>query len=405
MTENTNTSTPAVAPAAASSAAAPAAVAAKPQPAFSPGLEGVIACRTALSHVDGTAGKLIFAGHNAITLAEDNTIEEVWFLLREGRLPAAMELNKFRAKVEKLGVLSADEVNLVKKLRGSEPLSAFRSALSAISVKRGITPWLGRDTAVVDEEIMSLAALAPAIVEVLHTGRRPKLKTDNTGYAERYLWGVTGKKPSKSDVRAVETYLILTMDHGLNASTFASRVTASTGADVGAALTAGVATLSGPLHGGAPGPVLDMMDSVGSADQADAWIAAQLAAGTRLMGFGHRIYRTDDPRAMCLKRVAEKQNGPRIDLAKATEKAALDALTARQNARAAVDGKAVRALRVNVEFWTAVVLEHVGIPRELFSSTFCTSRIIGWGAHISEQVKDNKLFRPLSIYTGDMPAE
>ncbi|HNG73951.1 MAG TPA: citrate/2-methylcitrate synthase [Candidatus Obscuribacter sp.] len=372
---------------------------------FSPGLEGVTACRTRLSEVLGKEGKLILAGHNAVNLAENNTIEEVWFLLHEGRLPNPAELAAFKAKVEKLGVLPADEVNLIKKLRGPEPLSAFRTALSAISNKRGYKPWLNRPVEEVTEEVIALCALAPAIVEVLHTGRRPRVKTLNSGYAERYLWGVSGKKPSPEDLRAVETYLILTMDHGLNASTFASRVTASTGADVGAALTSGVATLSGPLHGGAPGPVLDMLDAIGTCENADTWVRAQLAAKIPLMGFGHRIYRTDDPRAMTLKRVAERQNGPRIELAKVTEQAALKALEEKQIQRAAAENKPVRTLRVNVEFWTAVALEHVGIPRNLFSSTFCVSRIIGWGEHIVEQIKDNKIYRPLSQYTGEMPAE
>jgi len=370
---------------------------------FASGLEGVIACKTRLSHVDGEAGKLVFNGHNAITLAENNTIEEVWFLLREGRLPTADEVSSFRTRVEALGQLSKEEVRLVAKLKGGEPLSAFRTAISAIAKNRNFKPWLNRDLKDVDNEVMALCSATPAVVEVLRTGRKPISKRHNAGYAERYLWGITGKKPSIENLRAVETYLILTMDHGLNASTFASRVTASTGADVGAAITSGVGTLSGPLHGGAPGPVLDMFDAVGSVDNARPWVDAQLGAGRRLMGFGHRIYRTDDPRSLCLKRVAEKQNGPRIELAKAVESQILAALADRQKARATTLNKPVRTLRVNVEFWTAVALEHVGIPRELFSSTFCTSRIIGWGEHIREQISDNKLYRPLSQYTGTMP--
>lgn len=370
---------------------------------FAAGLEGVIACKTRLSHVDGEAGKLVFNGHNAITLAENNTIEEVWFLLREGRLPNAEEHSAFRAKVETFGELTREEVRLVAKLKGGEPLSAFRTAISAVAKNRGFKPWLNRDLKDVDNEVMTLCSVTPAVVEVLRTGRKPIRKLRNAGYAERYLWGVTGKKPRVENLRAVETYLILTMDHGLNASTFASRVTASTGADVGAAITSGVGTLSGPLHGGAPGPVLDMFDAVGSVGNARPWVDAQLGAGRRLMGFGHRIYRTDDPRSLCLKRVAEKQNGPRIELAKAVESQILAALADRQKARATTMNKPVRTLRVNVEFWTAVVLEHIGIPRELFSSTFCTSRVIGWGEHVREQIADNKLYRPLSLYTGTMP--
>lgn len=366
---------------------------------FSAGLEGVIACATRLSDVDGTNGKLTFAGYNAVDLAEKKTVEEVWFLLHNGRLPNADELSTFKAEIEALGRPNAREIRIMKALRAGEPLSAFRSIISAIASQRGYKPWLNRDVAEVEKELLALAALAPAIVEVIHTGRAPLKKRGNIGYAERYLWGILGHKPKAAARQAVETYLVLTIDHGLNASTFDARVCASTGADVGAAITAGVGTLSGPLHGGAPGPVLDMLDSIGKPENAKSWVADQLNNKRRIMGFGHRVYRTDDPRALTLKRVAEKQNGPRIDLAKSVEHEVLSALDAHQKAKP-LEGKTVRALRVNVEFWTAVALEHAGIPRELYSSTFCTSRIIGWSEHILEQIKDNKLFRPLSIYSG-----
>jgi len=375
-----------------------------PIPAFAAGLEGVYACATRLSDVDGINGKLTFAGYNAVDLAEKKTIEEVWFLLHHGRLPNADELTAFKAEVEALGRPNAKEVRIMKALRSGEPLSAFRSIISAIASQRGYKPWLNRDAAEAAKELRALSALAPAIVEVIHTGKAPLKKRGNSGYAERYLWGILGHKPKKAAKEAVETYLILTMDHGLNASTFAGRVCASTGADVGAAITAAVGTLSGPLHGGAPGPVLDMLDSIGSPDKAKDWVAAQLTGKRRIMGFGHRVYRTDDPRALTLKRVAEKQNGPRIELAKAVEREVLAALDAHQQKKAAA-GTPVRALRVNVEFWTAVALEHAGIPRELYSSTFCTSRIIGWSEHILEQLKDNKLFRPLSHYSGPAVTE
>lgn len=372
-----------------------------PTPAFAAGLEGVIACATRLSDVDGINGRLVFSGYNAVDLAENKTIEEVWFLLHNGRLAEAAELAEFKSEIERMGKPTPKEVRLMKSLRAGEPLSAFRSIISAIASHRGYKPWLNRDVVEVEKELMALSALAPAIVEVIRTGRTPVKKKGNCGYAERYLWGVIGRKPSEDAKRAVETYLILTLDHGLNASTFAARVTASTGADVGAAITAAVATLSGPLHGGAPGPVLDMLDKIGKPEAAKDWVAQQLAGKRRIMGFGHRVYRTDDPRALTLRRVAERQKGPRIDLARAVEKEVLAALEAHQQLKAG-EGKSVRALRVNVEFWTAVALEHAGIPRELFSSTFCTSRIIGWSEHIREQLKDNKLFRPLSHYTGPL---
>ncbi len=370
------------------------------KPSFAAGLEGVIACATELSHVDGTAGRLIYAGHNAVDLATTRSVEEVWFLLQTGRFPTPEELGEYTQNVEELGGLSKDEYKLVKRLPKGEPLSNFRTALSSIAAARGYKAWLNRDHGEVVREIAALAALAPAIVEVLHTGRKPVRKLGNTGYAERYLWGVLGTQPEKSAVDAVSAYMVLTMDHGLNASTFSARVTASTGADVGAALTSAVATLSGPLHGGAPGPVLDMLDAIGKPENAEAWVAEQLKAKRRIMGFGHRVYKTDDPRSIKLRQVATVLAGPRVELGTKVELAVLAALQAHQEQKPKVDGKATRPLRTNVEFWTAVVLEHAGIPRTLFSSTFCASRILGWSEHIREQIADNKLYRPLSLYTG-----
>lgn len=370
------------------------------KPAFAAGLEGVIACATQLSHVDGAAGKLIYRGHMAVDLATALSVEEVWFLLSTGRLPTPEELGDFTVHVEALGHLSKDEYKLVKRLPAGEPLSNFRTALSSIAAARGYQPWLNREHGEAVRELHALAALAPAIVEVLHTGRKPMRKLGNTGYAERYLWGVLGHKPEAAHVDALSAYMILTMDHGLNASTFSARVTASTGADVGAALTSAVATLSGPLHGGAPGPVLDMMDAIGKPENATAWVQEQLKAKRRIMGFGHRVYKTDDPRSVKLREVATKLKGPRVGLATAVEQAVLAALKAHQDEKAKVEGKVGRPLRTNVEFWTAVVLEHVQIPRTLFSSTFCASRILGWSEHVREQISDNKLYRPLSLYTG-----
>jgi citrate synthase len=360
-------------------------------PAFAAGLEGVIACRTRLSDVDGINGKLVFSGYNAVELATTKTFEEVWFLLHHGRLPSCAEHAEFREKLEALGTPTRQEIDLMKRLRkGNTPLSAFRSIISAIAVHRNYQPWLNREPAEAAQEVIALAALAPAIVEVIHTGRTPVKKKGNRGYADRYLWGVLGRRPEQTAMEAVQTYLILTMDHGMNASTFASRVTASTGADVGAALTSGIGTLSGPLHGGAPGPVLDMLDGIGTVENAANWVAGEMAAGRRIMGFGHRVYRTDDPRSMTLRGVAERLKSPRVELARAVETEVLAALAAHQQKKAAA-GKPVRALRVNVEFWTAVVLEHVGIPRELFSSTFCTSRIAGWSEHIIEAQRQQAL--------------
>ncbi len=375
----------------------------KPQPQVAPGLEGVYACHTKISEVDGTAGRLIFNGFEAKQLAESKTVEEVWYILRHGVAPSAAELCKFKQQVETDGRLTGKEIGLIAAVPASDPLCRVRTALSIVANQRKLKPWLNRDLAEVTRELAILPALMPSIVEVLQTGKSPRRKQNNRGYADRFLNGVLGKRPTTEQLRAVETYLILTMDHGMNASTFTARVAASTGADVGGAITAGIASLSGPLHGGAPGPVLDMIDSIGSPDNAEAWIANELANERRIMGFGHRVYRTDDPRSLTLRGVADRQNGTRVELARSIEKAVLEALSKRQEEKAKRLGQPVRQLRVNVEYWTAVVLEHVGIPRELFSTTFCTSRVIGWSEHIREQIANNKLFRPMSVYTGKMP--
>jgi citrate synthase len=200
-----------------------------------------------------------------------------------------------------------------------------------------------------------------------------------------------GRGWTDAQVKALEAYLILTADHGMNASTFAARVATSTAADAGAALVTAVATLSGPLHGGAPGPVLDMLDAIQAPEDAQGWISAELSAGRRLMGFGHRVYRVDDPRAMALREVAIALGGARVELARAVEQEALGALA---------ESKPSRPLRTNVEFWTALVLERCGIPRSAFSLTFTSSRMAGWTAHIVEQVRDNRLIRPTSTYLG-----
>ena len=277
---------------------------------------------------------------------------------------------------------------------GGEPMASLRSVVSVLAASRGLRPWHNRDLSELAAEAVRLAAATPQLVEMVLHRRPPLARDESAGYAERYLWGVLGSRPEPPLVRALDAYLILTADHGMNASTFAARVAASTGADAGAALVAAIATLSGPLHGGAPGPVLDMLDAVHSREEARRWISAELGAGRRLMGFGHRVYRVDDPRAVALRKVANAIGGPRVELAGAVEQEALSALAVL---------KPSRPLLTNVEFWTALVLERCGIPRPGFSLTFTTSRMAGWTAHLTEQASHNRLIRPTADYTGPMP--
>jgi len=192
-------------------------------------------------------------------------------------------------------------------------------------------------------------------------------------------------------VTAAQRYLILTAEHGMNASTFTARVIASTGADVAAALVGAAGALSGPLHGGSPSLVLDMLDEIGTAERAGSWIADAIRRRRRIMGFGHRVYRTEDPRAACLRATAEEVGSTRLALARAVEREALEQLRV---------AKPDRVLATNVEFWAAVTLEAAGLPRELFTPTFAIARLAGWTAHLLEQVRDNRLIRPAAAYVG-----
>ncbi|MBJ7596769.1 MAG: citrate synthase [Candidatus Dormibacteraeota bacterium] len=360
----------------------------------SAGLEGVSIGETRISFVDGQNGRLVYSAHDAVELAESRSFEEVWFLLHNGRLPAAGELRGFTAELRQSGRLKPEEVEAVLPVLRGEPMAALRSALSVLAASRGLRPWLNRALSELSSEAVGLAAATPQLVEMVLHRRGPMAWDEPAGYAERYLWGVLGGRPEPGLARALEAYLILTADHGMNASTFAARVATSTAADAGGALVAAIATLSGPLHGGAPGPVLDMLDAAGTREEARRWISAELAAGRRLMGFGHRVYRVDDPRAVALRRVATEIGGPRVELARAVEQEALSALA---------ELKPSRPLRTNVEFWTAMVLERCGIPREAFSLTFTSSRMADWTAHVIEQASHNRLIRPTADYTGPMP--
>jgi citrate synthase len=270
----------------------------------------------------------------------------------------------------------------------------LQAAISACGAAWGLQSWLERDEDAVEEEALKLAAVVPTLVAALYRleqGMDPVEPDASLDHAANYLWMIDGEKPTEDRVLAMNRYLILTAEHGMNASTFTSRVISSTGADVGSAVAGAGGALSGPLHGGAPSLVLDMLDEIGTPDKAQQWVRDAVAGGRRIMGFGHRVYKAEDPRAACLRETAIDLHSERVDLAKAVETVTLEEL------RAAKPG---RALYTNVEFWSAVVLERAGLPRKLFTPTFCIARTIGWSAHIMEQVRDNRLIRPTAAYVG-----
>jgi len=266
---------------------------------------------------------------------------------------------------------------------------------------RAATAHLGGDATAA--ALAGAAATFAAAWARRRAGAAPVAPDASLGLAADYLRMARGEAASEGEARALDAYLVTVSDHGMNASTFAARVVTSTGSDRVSAVVAAIGALKGPLHGGAPGPVLDMLDAIGAPERAEGWIEGELAAGWRIMGMGHRIYRVRDPRAAVLERAIERlerEGGgregvrARLSLARAVERAAEAALSAR---------RPDRPLRANVEFYTAVLLEAVGLPRGLFSPTFAVGRMAGWCAHIEEQRKVGRLIRPASRYVGPEP--
>ena len=356
------------------------------------GLEGIVAASTRLSHVDGEAGRLILAGYAVEDLAPHATFEEVAYLFLHGRLPEPAERAAFGRKLAERRELprAANEILREAAAVTAPVIDALRMAASVLS--------LGREENPLDDAITAIAGF-PTIVGSywrLRNGEKPAAARSDLSHAAHYLHQLSGAEPSPERTRGVETYLNTVCDHGLNASTFAARVIVSTRSDVISAITGAVGALKGPLHGGAPGPALDMVFEIGTPDRAEAYIREKLNRGERLMGFGHRVYRVRDPRADVLAAEAKRffsSGGDQhlYDLARSVETTALRLLR---------EHKPERRLDTNVEFYTALLLHGLGLPTELFTPTFAVGRVLGWSAHCLEQLKEGKLIRPQSEYVG-----
>ena len=352
------------------------------------GLEGIVAATTALSKVEGTAGRLIYRGYNIHDLARTTTFEEVMHLLWFGHLPNRAELSDLQARLVAERTLPTAVLNILRELPPTaEPMDALRTAVSAW----GATSVKGKPT--IDQAI-GVTARFPLFLAAFHrlrNGLDPLASQSELGHAANYLYLLTGQKPEEQHVRALDAYLVLLADHGMNASTFTARVVASTESDIASAVVAAVGALKGPLHGGAPSKVLDMLQAIGTTDRAESWLRDALARGDRLMGFGHRVYKTEDPRAEELREMARLASPQEFALARRVEELALALLE---------EQKPGRRLYTNVEFYSAVLLASVGLPGDLFTPTFAVSRAAGWTAHILEQVGNNRLIRPEADYTG-----
>jgi citrate synthase len=352
------------------------------------GLEGVVAATTALSKVEGTAGRLIYRGYNIHDLAGRTSFEEVAYLLWYGKLPTKMELVDLKVQMLEERTLPTAVLQVLNYLpTTAAPMDVLRTAVSAF----GAATIHGKPTL---DQAIALTERFPLILAAFHrirNGLEPLEAHPEIGYAANYLYLLTGQMPKEEHVRALDAYLVLLADHGMNASTFTARVIASTESDIASAVVGAIGALKGPLHGGAPSKVKDMLDAIGTEDRAEIWLRDALARGDRLMGFGHRIYKAEDPRAEELREMARIADPQQFALAHKVEELALALLE---------EQKPGRRLYTNVEFYSAVVLSSVGLPGDLFTATFAASRVAGWTAHILEQVANNRLIRPESEYTG-----
>lgn len=362
------------------------------------GLEGIVLCETGISHVDGQRGRYHYRGYDAVELAGKRSLEDVWHLLLEGELPTTAQRARFSARLAELRVLPPRVERALAAAHqvehGSDRMAALRDAVSMLGCVLDWAPMIDLDEAEVRAQAMRTCALMGTLVAALQRLRKPQplvAPDPRLGQAAAFLQMLHGTQPDPTHARALEQYMILAADHGMAASTFSGRVIASTGADFASAIVAALAALGGPLHGGAPDRALQMLDAIRDPHAAEPWLREQLRRGERLMGFGHRIYRADDPRAAMLRGLAERLGSSRIDLAEEVEWRATALLA---------EVKPGRELRVNVEFYAAVVMEHVGIPPSLFGSTFALARIAGWSAHIIEQLRHNRLIRPVTEFRG-----
>ena len=361
-------------------------------PEFSPGLEGVVAAETAISEVDGANGRLIYRGGYLIEdLAPVVGYEEVAYLLWHGELPDKEQLDALRHQMASGRRLNAGARGALMALdAATDPMDTLRTVVSA----QGASPTLTKPTL---DEAIGLTAVFPTIVAAAYRRRQGKEivdPRDELSHAANLIWMMEGKEPAADRVHWLESYLVLLADHGLNASTFAARVVASTGSDLASCVVGAIGALKGAAHGGATFAARTMLDKIGSAENAEKWLTAAHARHERFAGFGHRVYRTYDPRARILQEMAKTAAPELHRTAARTEELVLQILH---------EAHPERPNATNVDFWASVVLTGAGIPKELFTCVFATSRVAGWTAHVLEALSDLRIIRPASRWIGPEP--
>lgn len=358
---------------------------------FQKGLKDVVAVQTEIASVDGEKGELRYRGSLVEEAILNRSFEETAYFLWHGQFPTDKQSEELKRQFLKYRTLSPHIQKIAEDLPKDAPLmDNMRTLLSAYYDKDyvSLSP---------DQQALALTCALPVITAMLYRlqiGKDIICPNNKLGHVANYLWMLDGEEPTAAQIEALETYLKLTMEHGMNASTFAARVTVSTESDMVAAVTSALGTMKGPLHGGAPSGVITLLNEISSAEKIDSVIIDKLDAGEKIMGFGHRIYRTEDPRSILLRQKCLELQGHDawLDLAVEAEKQIIHLLNER---------KPGRALYTNVEFYAAAIMRSIEMPPELFTPTFSIARIVGWTAHIVEQQADNVIFRPQSEYIGN----
>lgn len=359
---------------------------------YSAGLEGVVAAETVLSLIDGEKGKLLFCGKPVGELVGSHSFEDMAHLLWKGSLPIPGKFESCRESLIHHRKLPAYMKNILDELpKDMVMMEVLRTAISALGAGAGWPPTM--------DQAVQITAVIPTILAYRYRNQNGKgfiPPRNDLGHAANYLFMLTGDIPKESHVKALNAYLGLTMEHGLSASTFSARVIVSTESDLYSAVTGAIGAMKGPLHGGAPSGVIDMLNEIGEKEKAEPWLRHELEEGRRLMGFGHRVYKTKDPRAEALRAVTSELSGEDewLGLAKHVEETAIRLLK---------EYKPGRQLFTNVEFYAAAVLRAVELPKELYTPTFTSSRVVGWTAHVLEQAENNRIFRPKAAYIGGHP--
>ncbi|CAB3393815.1 citrate synthase [Kyrpidia spormannii] len=358
---------------------------------FREGLEDVVVAESQICFIDGKKGRLIYRGYDIHDLATHSTFEEVVFLLWHGRLPKKSELDDLKAQLHRHQSLPEPVAKAMSSFpQSASPMEVLRTTVSLLSTYDAEAGEISRDANL--RKAARLVAQLPTIVaawEQLRHGRDPIAPRDDLSIAGNFLYMLFGEEPSPAHQRVFDTALILHADHELNASTFSARVTAATLSDLYSAITSAIGTLKGPLHGGANEQVMKMLLDIGEVDRAESWVKQALAEKKKIMGFGHRVYRTEDPRATHLRKMSEQMGKEAGDLKWYEISQAVERVVREE-----------KGLYPNVDFYSASTYYSMGIPVDLFTPIFAVSRIAGWTAHVLEQYEHNRLIRPRAEYVG-----